>query len=139
MLFRTNQGTRAWAVLPPPLCPRTQPADPPNRRDTQNPAHGPPLPLRPQPPPPTPQNPIGKLACIWGGFGFKKRQMQKHMDIYAEHGFQTHPIFSSIRELTTPKIGEERGKRFAEELQVRGGSCCCCNLQHQGPFYDMNF
>ena len=57
-------------------------------------------------------------ALVLGGFGFKERQMQKHATLYEKFDFNVVPILSSVRELTTPLIGEKRAPKIAEQLQA---------------------
>eukprot|EP00051_Salpingoeca_urceolata_P032547 m.16255 g.16255 ORF g.16255 m.16255 type:complete len:368 (+) comp5196_c0_seq1:243-1346(+) len=61
----------------------------------------------------------GSLAVIFGGFGFKEKQMKKHQELYELHGFDTMPMFSSITDLTTPATASVRGRRFATEIIER--------------------
>eukprot|EP00730_Choanoeca_flexa_P015245 TRINITY_DN6958_c0_g1_i2.p1 TRINITY_DN6958_c0_g1~~TRINITY_DN6958_c0_g1_i2.p1 ORF type:complete len:338 (+),score=49.85 TRINITY_DN6958_c0_g1_i2:143-1015(+) len=61
----------------------------------------------------------GKLAVIFGGFGFTKRQMAKHEAIYQEHGFETLPLFHSVTQMTSPNYGDKRGRELAELLAAK--------------------
>ena len=56
-------------------------------------------------------------AVVFGGFGFKQRQMQKHESLYKEFDFNVVPIFSSVKQMTRPYLMKERGREFAEMLQ----------------------
>lgn len=50
----------------------------------------------------------GSLACVFGGFGFTTRQISKHEAIYHEHGFETLPVVSTIQQLISPTMAEQR-------------------------------
>jgi len=56
-------------------------------------------------------------AIVFGGFGFKERQMQKHTALYERFNFKIVPIFSTVKQLTKPSIGETRCRMLAEDLQ----------------------
>ena len=56
-------------------------------------------------------------ALVLGGFGFRERQMSKHSTLYGQFGFDVVPVLSSVKELTTPNIGEKRGKDLAKQMQ----------------------
>ena len=47
----------------------------------------------------------GKLAVIFGGFGFSARQMAKHAAIYEEHGFETVHVLCPSHLLSRPSHG----------------------------------
>ena len=57
-------------------------------------------------------------ALVFGGFGFRERQMVKHASLYGQFDFNVVPVLSSVIELTTPSIGERRGKDLADKLQT---------------------
>ena len=67
---------------------------------------------------------VGSRAVIFGGFGFTQRQLRKHEEIYREHGFECTPVLSSIQQLITPKIANERGAELAVELQKSDSPIC---------------
>ena len=56
-------------------------------------------------------------AVVFGGFGFRSRQMKKHAALYEQYDFDVVDILSTVKELTTPSIGEARGKLLAEKIQ----------------------
>ena len=56
-------------------------------------------------------------ALVFGGFGFKERQMGKHASLYSQFGFNVVPVLSSVKQLTTPSVGEKRGKMLADQIQ----------------------
>ena len=56
-------------------------------------------------------------ALVFGGFGFKERQMGKHASLYSQFGFNVVPVLSSVKQLTTPSVGEKRGKLLADQIQ----------------------
>ena len=56
-------------------------------------------------------------AVVFGGFGFRERQMTKHSSLYAKFNFNIVPILSSVKELTTPTVASTRAKTLAEKLQ----------------------
>ena len=57
-------------------------------------------------------------AVVLGGFGFKERQMAKHASLYSQFNFNVVPVLSSVKQLTTPMVGEKRGRELAEKIQV---------------------
>lgn len=56
-------------------------------------------------------------ALVFGGFGFKERQMGKHASLYSQFGFKVLPVLSTVKQLTTPSVGEKRGKILADQVQ----------------------
>ena len=56
-------------------------------------------------------------AVIFGGFGFKERQMSKHSSLYSRFNFNVVPILSSVKQLTTRTVASKRGKDLAEKIQ----------------------
>lgn len=58
----------------------------------------------------------GKTALILGGFAFTERAMSKHAALYDSHGFDTVPILSSVKDLTTPSTAARRGYELAEKV-----------------------
>lgn len=60
----------------------------------------------------------GSLAVVFGGFGFTQRQLAKHEELYKFHGFQCHPVLSTIRELITPELAAARGPVIAEQVMA---------------------
>ena len=57
-------------------------------------------------------------ALVFGGFGFKERQMTKHASLYGQFDFNVVPVLSSVKELSTPCVGERQGKNLAEKLDA---------------------
>jgi alpha-beta hydrolase superfamily lysophospholipase len=47
--------------------------------------------------------------------------MNKHLDLYNTHGIESVPIFSSVKELTTPTIAEARGAAIAANILENDG------------------
>jgi hypothetical protein len=66
----------------------------------------------------------GSRALIFGGFGFTQRQLSKHESIYKDHGFECIPVLSSIQQLISPKLANERGAKLAAELQKSDSPVC---------------
>ena len=57
-------------------------------------------------------------ALVFGGFGFKDRQMNKHSSLYGQFDFNVLPVLSTVKQLTTVKDAELRGKQLAAKLQT---------------------
>ena len=56
-------------------------------------------------------------AIVFGGFGFKEKHIEKHCLLYRKFDFSVLPVLSTIKELTTPKIIEKRGRLLAKQLE----------------------
>ena len=71
----------------------------------------------------------GSSAVLFGGFAFGPRQMRKHAALYEAHGFEVHQVLSpgiqGIKDLTTPRTSEQRGRALAEEVQAQGDRPIC--------------
>jgi hypothetical protein len=77
----------------------------------------------------------GATAVVFGGFGFKEKQMKKHSDLYEQHNFNVLPVLSSVKQLTTPKEAETRGPTLAKELMRRDEPCVVHAIS--GSFWTM--
>ena len=56
-------------------------------------------------------------AVVFGGLGFKERQIMKHGSLYSQHDFEVMPIASSLVELTKASVVEARSEKFASKIQ----------------------
>jgi hypothetical protein len=67
----------------------------------------------------------GADAVVFGGFGFGRRQMEKHEALYQEHGFSVTPVLASPFELSSPGFCSKRGKELAEKLMMQDKDIVC--------------
>ena len=57
---------------------------------------------------PVPIHGNGDPAVVLGGFGFTKRALRRHEELYEGVGFEVMPVLSGIRDLITPEVARER-------------------------------
>ena len=57
-------------------------------------------------------------AVVFGGLGFRERQLKKYSSMYGNFKFNTVPVLSTVKELTTPVVSSARGKKLDQNLQT---------------------
>jgi len=56
-------------------------------------------------------------AVVFGGLGYRERKLKKYSSMYGNLSFNTVPVLSTVKELTTPVVALARGKKLAKILQ----------------------